>query len=286
MHISPHVSRGTPNGQRGLHALVRTKDGWAVQHAVATVTDTSGRQAARAEADSDGAVVTGPLEPGVYTVVVTAVGYAPIASTAIATSSGSAELGTIVLTRAGTVELPPPGAWTIDPSHSMIGVTAQHLGLTSVHGRFGEFGGRIDIGSAVEASTVTAEIKAPSIGTGNSMRDDHLRSPDFLDIERHPTIAYRSTGLSATGPGRWTVHGWLTLRGISRPVDLDLTYLGTGPDAWGGVRAAFRAVTELHREDFAITFNQILDAGISLIGATLKVELDIQAVQGESLPPA
>jgi polyisoprenoid-binding protein YceI len=118
------------------------------------------------------------------------------------------------------------------------------------------------------------------------MRDDHLRSPDFLDIERHPTIAYRGTELCAAGPDRWTVHGQLTLRGVSRPVDLGLTYLGTGPDTSGGVRAAFRAVTELHREDFAITFNRILEAGISLIGATLEVELDIQAVQGQSLPPA
>lgn len=216
----------------------------------------------------------------------TAVGYAPIASTAIATSSGSAELGTIMLTRADTMQLPPLGAWTIDPAHSTIAVTAQHLGLTSVHGRFGEFGGRIDIGSAIEASTVTAEIKATSIETGNSMRDDHPRSPDFLDIERHPTIAYHGTGLSTAGPDRWTVHGQLPLRGISRPVDLGLTYLGTGPDTSGGARAAFRAVTELHREDFAMTFNQILEAGISLIGATLEVELDIQAVQDESLPPA
>ncbi|MCW2884592.1 MAG: hypothetical protein QOE54_1248 [Streptosporangiaceae bacterium] len=286
MHTSPHLSRGTPNEQRGLHARVRTRDGWAVQHAVATVTDTSGRQAARAEADADGTVVTEALEPGVYTVVVTAIGYAPAASTAIATSSGSAELGTIVLTRAGSVELPPPGVWTIDPAHSTIAVTTQYLGLTAVHGRFGDFGGRIDIAAAVEASTVTADITAASIETGNGMRDDHLRSPDFLDIERHPTITYRGTGLSAAGPDRWIVHGTLTLCGISRPVDLALSYLGTGPDPWGGVRAAFRAVTELRRADFAITFNQVLEAGISMIGATLKVELDIQAVQGESFPSA
>jgi polyisoprenoid-binding protein YceI len=284
MHISPQVSWGAPNGQGGLRALVRTKDGWAVQHAVATVTDTSGRQTARAEADADGVVVTTPLEPGVYTVVVTAVGYAPAASTAIATSSGSAELGAIVLTRAGTVELPPPGAWTIDPAHSTIAVTAQHLGMSSVHGRFGEFGGRIDIASVLEASTVTAEIKAGSIETGNSMRDDHLRSPDFLDIERYPAIAYQGARLSAAGPDRWTVHGHLTLCGTSRPVDLSLSYLGISPDPWGGTRAAFRAVTGLHRDDFGITFNQVLEAGISLIGATLKVELDVQAVQGESLP--
>jgi polyisoprenoid-binding protein YceI len=265
---------------------VRTKDGWAVQHAVATVTDVSGRQVARAEADADGAVVTAPLAPGVYTVVVTAVGYAPVACTAIATASGAAELGTLVLGRPGAVELPPPGVWSVDPVHSMVAATAQHLGMSSVHGRFAEFRGRIDIAPTAEASTVVAEINAASIDTGNGMRDDHLRSADFLNVEHHPTISYQSTGLTPAGADRWTVHGRLTLAGVTRPVDLDLTYLGSGPDLWGGVRAAFRAVTELRREDFVMNFNQVVQAGISLIGATLKVELDIQAVQGESLPQA
>ncbi|MEU7913475.1 YceI family protein [Microbispora bryophytorum] len=265
---------------RGLHALVRSKDGWAVQHAVVTVTDTTGHQVARAEADADGQVVTAPLPPGVYTVVATAIGYAPAASTAIATASGAAEAGTLVLARQGGTELPPPGVWTIDPEHSKISATARHLGLSSVQGRFTEFSGRIEMGATPEESSVVAEIVAESIDTGSRMRDDHLRSADFLDVPVHPVITYRSTGLSPAGPDRWTVHGVLTLSGVSRPVDLDMTYLGTGPDLWGGLRAAFRAVTELRRDDFAMTYNQVVQAGISLIGATLKVELDIQAVRG------
>jgi polyisoprenoid-binding protein YceI len=264
---------------------VRTKDGWAVQHAIATVTDRSGRQVARAEADSGGTVSTAPLKPGIYTVVITAVGYAPVATTAVATASGAAELGTLVLGRQGGVDLPPPGVWTIDPAHSKVAATAQHLGLSSVQGRFSQFSGRIDIGATAEASSVVAEIVAASIDSGNGMRDDHLRSADFLDVLVHPTITFRSTGLSPVGPDRWTLHGVLTLSGITRPVDLELAYLGTGPDPWGGLRAAFRAVTELRREDFAMTYNQVVQAGISLIGATLKVELDIQAVHGEQLPP-
>jgi polyisoprenoid-binding protein YceI len=176
--------------------------------------------------------------------------------------------------------------WTIDPAHSKVAATAQHLGLSSVQGRFAEFSGRIDVGATAEASSVVAEIDAASITTGNGTRDAHLRSADFLDVEGHPTLTYRSTGLSAAGPDRWTLHGVLTMRGITRPVDLDLTYLGTSPDPWGGLRAAFRAVTELRREDFAMNYNQVVQAGISLIGATLKVELDIQAVQGELAPQA
>lgn len=90
--------------------------------------------------------------------------------------------------------------------------------------------------------------------------------------------------MSEVGPDRWTVHGELGLHGVVREVDLDLAHLGTGADPWGGTRAAFRATTELHREDFAMNYNQVVQAGIAAIGTTLRVELDVQAVQGESLP--
>jgi polyisoprenoid-binding protein YceI len=271
----------------GLRAQVRTRDGWAVSHAVVTMTDMTGTQVLRAPAAEDGAVAADvALAPGPYTVIVTAVGYAPAACTALVTASGRAEVGTVVLARQGGVELPPPGPWTIDPAHSSVGATAQHLGISSVHGRFGQFGGRIEIAQDLEKSRVEAVIGAASIDTGNGMRDGHLKSPDFLDVERFPEITYRSTGLVPAGPDRWTVRGELSLHGVVREVDLDLSYLGTGPDPWGGVRAAYRATAELRREDFAMNYNQVVQAGISAIGTTLKVELDIQTVQGETLPVA
>ncbi|MCX5110639.1 YceI family protein [Streptomyces sp. NBC_00378] len=269
----------------GLRAQVRTRDGWAVQHAVVTVTDMTGTQVLRASAGEDGAVRTeAPLQAGAYTVIVTAVGYAPAASTALVTASGRVEAGTVVLARQGGVELPPPGAWSLDPAHSSVAAVAQHLGISSVHGRFTEFSGRIEISEEIHRSRVDAVISAASIDTGNGMRDKHLRSPDFLDSDRFPEITYRSIGITPAGPDRWTVHGQLSMRGVERPVDLNLSYLGTGPDPWGGVRAAFSATAELRREDFAMNYNQVVQAGISAIGTTLRVELDIQAVQGESLP--
>ncbi|MFI8188362.1 YceI family protein [Streptomyces sp. NPDC085946] len=272
----------------GLTARIRTRDGWAVSHAVVTVTDMTGAQVLRAEADAEGAVRdAAPLAPGAYTVIVTAVGYAPAAASAIVTASGRAEVGTVTLARQGGTELPPPGPWTVDPAHSSVAAVAQHLGISSVHGRFTEFSGAIEIApDDVAKSRVEAVIRAASIDTGNGMRDTHLRSADFLDVERHPEITYRSTGLTVAGSDRWTVHGELGLHGVVRPVDLDLAYLGTGPDPWGGVRAAFRATAELRREDFAMNYNQVLQAGIAAIGTTLRVELDIQAVQGASLPAA
>ncbi|MFC4328728.1 YceI family protein [Streptomyces andamanensis] len=272
----------------GLTARIRTRDGWAVSHAVVTVTDMTGTQVLRAEADHEGAVRdTTELAPGAYTVIVTAVGYAPAASSAIVTASGRAEAGTVTLARQGGTELPPPGPWTIDPAHSSVAAVAQHLGISSVRGRFTEFGGTIEIApDDVTKSRVEAVIRAGSIDTGNGMRDGHLKSADFLDVERYPEITFRSTALTAAGSDRWTVGGELTMHGVVRPVDLDLAYLGTGADPWGGTRAAFRAVTELRREDFAMNYNQVLQAGIAAIGTTLKVELDIQAVQGDSLPAA
>ncbi|GGN63207.1 YceI family protein [Streptomyces kronopolitis] len=269
----------------GLRAQIRTRDGWAVQHAVLTVTDMTGAQVLRAAADEEGAVRSEqPLAPGPYTVIVTAVGYAPAASTAIVTASGRMDVGAVVLARQGGAELPPPGAWTIDPMHSSVAAVAQHLGISSVHGRFTEFSGRIEIAEDLEKSRVEAVIKAASIDTGNGMRDGHLRSEDFLNVETYPELTYRSSGLAPAGTDRWTVHGELSLHGVVRPVDLELSYLGTGPDPWGGVRAAFRATAELRREEFKMNYNQVVAAGIAAIGTTLKVELDIQAVQGESLP--
>ncbi|MFD0685719.1 YceI family protein [Actinomadura fibrosa] len=271
---------------RGLRGSVRTRDGWAVRHAIVTVTDLAGNQVAREQTGEDGVLNAGPLPAGTYTVIVTAMGYQPVASTLIVHSSGAADIGTLVLARAGGTELPPPGPWTIDPAHSNVGAVAQHLGLSSVRGRFAAFEGRVEIAEPVERSRVTARIEAASIDTGNKMRDDHLRSADFLNADVHPVVEYEGDGLTATGPDRWTVHGRLTLNGITQPVDLDMTYLGSGSDPWGGVRAAFRATAELRRADFGIRYNQLLEAGIAMVGESLKVELEIQAVQGAELPQA
>ena len=269
-----------------LTAQIRTRDGWAVAHAVITLTDTAGGQVLRAEADEDGVVTDDTvLKAGPYVAIVTAIGWTPVASTAIVTASGTAALGTVTLSRQGESSLPTPGPWTIDAAHSTVGAVAQHLGISSVRGRFTDFAGTVEIAPEdLARSRVEAVIRADSIDTGNGMRDGHLKSADFLDVETHPEIVYRSTGLTPSGSDRWTVHGELSMHGQTREVDLDVTYLGTGPDPWGGTRAAFHATAQLRREDFAMNYNQAVAAGIAAIGTTLKVELDIQAVQGATLP--
>jgi polyisoprenoid-binding protein YceI len=225
------------------------------------------------------------LSPGVYTAVVTAAGYTPLARTLRVGSDGSGSLGEVVLTPvAEAIELPPAGPWTIDPMHSSVVATARHLGIASIKARFSEVTGRIEIARPAERSSVQAEIKAASIDTGIKMRDDHLRSADFLDVDVYPVIAFRSTALAQQGADSWALSGELTLHGETRPVSMALTYGGWGPDPWGGVRVAFHAETTLHRNDFAINYNAMARAGIGIVGTTVKIELDIEAVQGESLP--
>lgn len=278
--MNPAVSPSRP----GITALARTTDGWPLASAVLTVTDLSGAQVARVAAEADGTLASPQLPPGTYTAIVTATGFAPVARTAVVTASGTAALGAQSLARIGGEDLPDVGTWTIDPVHTTINVTARHLGMASVRGHFSEFSGQIQVARPVERSTVTAVIQAASIDTGNKMRDDHLRSADFLNVDVHPVIEYRGTSITSVGGEQWRVDGELTLNGITRPVPLDLTFFGVGPDSWGGTRAAFRAVADLRREEFAITYNQIVRAGITMIGTTLRVEIDVEAVFGASLP--
>lgn len=269
----------------GLTARIRTTEGWPVPNAVLTVTDTSGRQIARAVADETGAVATEPLPPGVHTAVLTAAGFQPVARTAQISSAGTGLLGDITLVAAeSAVELPPRGPWTIDPAHSTVIATARHLGIASIKARFAEVSGRIDIAQPFERSAGYAEIKAASIDTGIPMRDNHLRSHDFLDVEHYPLISFTSSRFRRTGSDTWVMSGELSLHGQSRSVDLEVTYGGFGADPWGGVRAAFHAETLLHRHDFAIDYNAMVRAGVAAVGTTVKLDLDIEVVQGEQLP--
>lgn len=264
----------------GVAAQVHGSDGWAVPGAILTVMDTSGQQAGLASAGDDGAVTTGPLAPGAYTAIITAPGYEPAAHSVLVPASGRASLGVVTVARSGGAALPAPGRWTIDPVHSSITIYARHLGLARIRGQVSEFTGEIEIAEPLQRSTVRATMQAASIDTGSKMRDDHLRSADFLHVDAYPVIEYTGTGVRPAGGDRWTVPGELTLRGVTRSVPLDLTYLGAGPDAWGGERAAFHAAAELDRHDFQVSWTQALPGGV-VVGPVLQVELDVEVVRGD-----
>jgi polyisoprenoid-binding protein YceI len=182
----------------------------------------------------------------------------------------------------GTVapEVTGVARWEIDPVHSEIAFSVRHMMVATVRGRFNQFQGVIEFDPAhPESGRVEVTIDAASIDTRNEQRDNHLRSPDFLDVERYPTITFVSKRIEPLGDNRFRVIGDLTLRGVTREVALEAEFLGVGKDPWGGERAGFTARTKLNRHDFGASWNVALEAGGFLVGDTLEVTLDIEAVR-------
>jgi polyisoprenoid-binding protein YceI len=175
--------------------------------------------------------------------------------------------------------MPPQGTWKLDPNHTLIGAVARHLMVTKVRGKFDSFEGAVHIGATPEESWAELEIDAASIDTGVQQRDDHLRSGDFLDIENHPKITFRSTAVEVTGENTLRVVGDLTIRGITRSVPLDVTFEGMSPDPWGGTRAGFTISGKLVREDWDMTWNVPLETGGVLVSKTIDLEIEAQAVK-------
>src|SRR3954452_17382636 len=143
------------------------------------------------------------------------------------------------------------GTWTIDPVHSEVGFTVRHMMVSKVRGNFTTFGGDIVTSDSPLSSNVTAEIDLSSIDTGNADRDNHIRSADFFDVDAHKVMTYRSTGLRQRGDG-YVVDGELILKGVTKPLTLDIELGGFGPDPYGNVRAGFTAVGEISRSDFGV----------------------------------
>jgi polyisoprenoid-binding protein YceI len=179
-------------------------------------------------------------------------------------------------------EVPAAGTWVIDPTHSTVQFIARHMMISKVRGRFGEFSGTITMAEVPEESFVDVVIMAASIDTGDEDRDRHLRSAEFLDVERFPELRYRSTAVEAAGEDRWAVTGELTIRDVTRPVTLSVEFCGAAVDPWGNTRAGFLATTEINREDFHISWNQALETGGFLVGKGVKIELDVEAVRQDT----
>jgi polyisoprenoid-binding protein YceI len=176
-------------------------------------------------------------------------------------------------------EAPPSGStWDIDSAHSSVVAVAKHMMVAKTRGHFGSFTGTIHVGEVPEESWVEVTIDASTIDTGVEMRDSHLRSPDFLDVQTFPTIGFRSTALEVTGEDTFRLHGDLTIRGITEPVVLDVEYLGMVGDSRGS-RVGFSATGEIDREAFGMTWNMAIESGGVLVGRRLKVELEVEAVQ-------
>ena len=169
------------------------------------------------------------------------------------------------------------GTWDIDPVHSEVGFSVRHMMVSKVRGKFRTFSGQIVTGADLEQSSVTAEIDLASIDTGQEQRDAHIRSADFFEVEKYPTMTYRSAGVRAEGD-RYVLDGELTLKGVTRQVPLTLELGGFGPDPYGGTRAGFTATGELNRSDFGVNFNATLETGGVVVSDKITLQLEIEAV--------
>jgi polyisoprenoid-binding protein YceI len=255
-----------------VRGRVTTPDGWPLSGSAVTVVSPGGLQLGRASVDDTGEFAVQVAVTGTVTVIVTAAGADPVARMVTVGAEGGSDVGLIVLRSAQRAELPPPGVWTIDMPHTIIRATARHMGLTRVEGRFTAFYGDITVGRPLERSTVHVTMTAGSID---------LRSADFLDVEKFPFLTYRSTAVTHVVGEKWRIEGVLMIRDIEREVPLDMTYLGAGPDPWGAMRMAFKATTQLALRDYEMHWNLALPDGLVLVGPTLRIDLDVQAI----LPP-
>ncbi len=170
--------------------------------------------------------------------------------------------------------------WQVDAAHSAVNLVVKHMVISKVRGQFGRWTARLTLDAAdLTRSSVEVEIEAGSIQTGVADRDAHLRSADFLDVEKHPTIRYASRKVESTSPGKLRVTGDLTIRGVTREVPLDVEVGGQAKDPWGNVRMGFAATASLSRKDFGLTWNQALETGGVLVGDRVDVEIELEAIR-------
>lgn len=169
------------------------------------------------------------------------------------------------------------GTWTIDPVHSTVGFSVRHMMVSKVRGTFDDFNGAITV-TEDGTPSVTAEIKVDSVNTRNEQRDGHLRSADFFDTANHPIATFTSTGVRPNGD-TYLVDGDFTLKGVTRPITLDVEFNGVNPGMGQGEVAGFEASVVLNRRDFGIDIDMPLDTGGAVVGDKVTVTLEIEAVK-------
>lgn len=164
-----------------------------------------------------------------------------------------------------------PGTWTLDPAHTSVAFTVRHAGISKARGQFTDVEGELVVAEGGEDLAFTATLKTESVSTSNPDRDAHLKSADFFDVENNPTITFRSTELKGD-----TLHGELTINGITKPVELDFAYEGAATDPFGVYRAGFTGETTISRKEFGLTWNAALEAGGVLVADSVKISVEAE----------
>ncbi|MCP4571646.1 MAG: YceI family protein [bacterium] len=191
-------------------------------------------------------------------------------------------LGFMVLSATVLLALPAAAAdWNLDASHSHVGFKVKHMAISKVTGSFGDVTGTLT-GEADKPATFLAEItiQVASVDTGNEKRDEHLTGADFFDVEKFPTMTFKSTGVATDG-GDGVLTGELTLHGVTKTVELELEYLGQVNDPWGNTRMGFSAEGKIDRRDFGLTWSKALEAGGLVVGNDVEIELEIELVRAK-----
>jgi polyisoprenoid-binding protein YceI len=175
------------------------------------------------------------------------------------------------------LQIPTPGTFTLDAVHTRIGFVVKHMMVSKVRGNFTDFSGTIRVAENPLESSAELTIKTESINTGAADRDGHLRSEDFLAVEKFPELTFRSTRVVSHSGDEFTVLGDLTIRDVTKQVELTVEYGGAGTNPWGQELWGFSITTEVDREEFGLTWNQALEAGGVLVGKKVKIEIEGEA---------
>jgi polyisoprenoid-binding protein YceI len=176
------------------------------------------------------------------------------------------------------IEPPVPGRYELDTAHTAVEFVARHI-LTKVRGRFTDFAGVVDMAARPEDSHVKVEVKTASIQTNVEQRDQHLKSDDFLNVEKWPLMTFESTAIRSTGGTGFEMDGELTIRDVTRPITLAGEYLGTQTNPYGKTVLAATATTRLKREDWNVSWNMVLETGGFLVSKEIDLEIEVEAVK-------
>ncbi|HYL08858.1 MAG TPA: YceI family protein [Candidatus Udaeobacter sp.] len=174
--------------------------------------------------------------------------------------------------------VPIAGVWEFDPGHTEVSFEGRHLMVSRVRGRFTSFSGRLVVGEVPEQSTAELSIQAASVESGFQDRDDHLKSADWFDVDRHPAITFRSGILAHISGSHWKAQGVLAVKGVERPIELDVEFLGGVTDPWGTPKIGALIKGEVDREAWGLTWNVPLDSGGLVVGQKVALIVTVEAV--------
>jgi polyisoprenoid-binding protein YceI len=170
------------------------------------------------------------------------------------------------------------GTWTVDTAHSRIGFVVRHMMVAKVRGHFTDFEAQITINEDKLLSSVTATAQSNSITTGDEARDNHLRTADFFEVDKYPTLTFQSTKVEQDGD-EYKLYGDLTIHGVTKPVEFDLEFEGVAVDPWGNTKAGFTAETDISRKDYGLEWNAALETGGVMVADKVKIQLEIEALK-------